>query len=141
MIKGLTLITLGLMVTKQSESIKGPILAAESVTLLFGAIRLKSLIVRYVSVAAAAAAVIFGFISIASGAGDYFYSCLSIGGFLIFNALLTSKKIEHNKEILLRPIVSYFTASALAISISAFLVEADYSLMTGSILIASTVIF
>ena len=141
LIQGLTLITLGLMVTKQSESIKGPILAAESVILLFGAIRLKSLIVRYVSVAAAAAAVIFGFISIASGAGDYFYSCLSIGGFLIFNAFLTSKKIEHNKEILLRPIVSYFTASALAISISAFLVEADYSLMTGSILIASSVIF
>ncbi|MDA7605561.1 DUF2339 domain-containing protein [Verrucomicrobiales bacterium] len=141
LIQGLTLITLGLMVTKQSESIKGPILAAESVILLFGAIRLKSLIAQYASVAAAAAAVIFGFISIASGAGDYFYSCLSIGGFLIFNAFLTSKKIEHNKEILLRPIVSCFTASALAISISAFLVEADYSLMTGLILIASSVIF
>ena len=64
LIQGLTLITLGLMVTKQSESIKGPILAAESVILLFGAIRLKSLIVRYASAAAATAAVIFGFISV-----------------------------------------------------------------------------
>ena len=141
LIQGLTLITLGLMATKQSESIKGPILAAESVILLFGAIRLKSLIVRYASAAAAAAAVIFGFISIANGAGDYFYSCLSIGGFLLFNAFLTSKKIEHNKEILLRPIVSYFTLSALAVSICAFLIKADHSLMTGSILIASSVIF
>ncbi len=141
LIQGLTLITLGLMVTKQSESIKGPILAAESVILLFGAIRLKSLIVRYASAAAAAAAVIFGFISIANGAGDYFYSCLSIGGFLLFNAFLTSKKIEQQKEILLRPIVSYFTLSALAVSICAFLIKADHSLMTGSILIASSVIF
>ena len=141
LIQGLTLITLGLMLTKQSESIKGPILAAESVILLFGAIRLKSLIVRYASVAAAAAAVIFGYISIANDAGDSLYSCLSIGGFLLFNAYLTSKRVEQDKESLLRPIVSYFTVSALAISITAFLIQADYSLMTGSILIATSVIF
>ena len=97
LIQGLTLVTLGLMLTKQSESIKGPILAAESVILLFGAIRLKSLIVRYASVAAAAAAVIFGFISIANDSGDSLYSCLSIGGFLLFNAYLTSKKVEQDK--------------------------------------------
>ena len=141
LIQGLTLITLGLMLTKQSESIKGPILAAESVILLFGAIRLKSLIVRYASVVAAAAAVIFGFISIANGAGDSLYSCLSIGGFLLFNAYLTSKKIEQDKGSFLRPIVSYFTASALAVSIAAFLIQEEYSLMTGSTLIASSVIF
>ncbi|MDE0571263.1 MAG: DUF2339 domain-containing protein, partial [Verrucomicrobiales bacterium] len=141
LIQGLTLITLGLMLTKQSESIKGPILAAESVILLFGAIRLKSLIVRYASVAAAAAAVIFGYISIANDSGDSLYSCLSIGGFLLFNAYLTSKKVEQDKESLLRPIVSYFTVSALAVSITAFLIQADYSLMTGSILIATSVIF
>ncbi|MDB4720412.1 DUF2339 domain-containing protein [Verrucomicrobiales bacterium] len=141
LIQGLTLVTLGLMLTKQSESIKGPILAAESVILLFGAIRLKSLIVRYASVAAAAAAVIFGFISIANDSGDSLYSCLSIGGFLLFNAYLTSKKVEQDKGSLLRPIVSYFTVSALAVSITAFLIQADYSLMTGSILIATSVIF
>ena len=141
LIQGLTLITLGLMLTKQSESIKGPMLAAESVILLFSAIRLKNMIVRYASVAAAAAAVIFGFISILDGAGDSLYSCLSIGGFLLFNAYLTSKKVEQDKESLLRPIVSYFTVSALAVSITAFLIQADHSLMTGSILIASSVIF
>ena len=98
LVQGLSLATLGLMATKQSESIKGPILAAESLVLLFSSTRIKNILVQYAAVATSIAAVVFGFISINNNNADYLMSSLTITVFLLACGIVSAKKIEHKKE-------------------------------------------
>ena len=123
LVQGLSLATLGLMTTKQSESIKGSILAAETLVLLFSSSRLKSILVRYASVVVSIASLTFGFISIYNNNGDYFMSSLTITGFLLACGILSAKKIENENKILLRQFTSYFTGAAILIFTGAVLYQ------------------
>ena len=123
LVQGLSLATLGLMTTKQSESIKGSILAAETLVLLFSSSRLKSNLVRYAAVVVSIASLIFGFISIYNNNGDYFMSSLTITGFLLACGILSAKKIENKNKILLRQFTSYFTGAAILIFTGAVLYQ------------------
>ena len=123
LVQGLSLATLGLMTTKQSESIKGSILAAETLVLLFSSSRLKSILVRYAAVVVSIASLIFGFISIYNNNGDYFMSSLTITGFLLACGILSAKKIENKNKILLRQFASYFTGAAILIFTGAVLYQ------------------
>ena len=123
LVQGLSLATLGLMTTKQSESIKGSILAAETLVLLFSSSRLKSILVRYAAVVVSIASLIFGFISIYNNNGDYFMSSLTITGFLLACGILSAKKIENKNKILLRQFTSYFTGAAILIFTGAVLYQ------------------
>ena len=123
LVQGLSLATLGLMTTKQSESIKGSILAAETLVLLFSSSRLKSILVRYAAVVVSIASLIFGFISIYNNNGDYFMSSLTITGFLLACGILSAKKIENENKILLRQFTSYFTGAAILIFTGAVLYQ------------------
>ena len=125
LVQGLSLATLGLMTTKQSESIKGSILAAETLVLLFSSSRLKSNLVRYAAVVVSIASLIFGFISIYNNNGDYFMSSLTITGFLLACGILSAKKIENKNKILLRQFTSYFTGAAILIFTGAVLYQLD----------------
>ena len=123
LVQGLSLATLGLMTTKQSESIKGSILAAETLVLLFSSSRLKSNLVRYAAVVVSIASLIFGFISIYNNNGDYFMSSLTITGFLLACGILSAKKIENKNKVLLRQFTSYFTGAAILIFTGAVLYQ------------------
>ena len=123
LVQGLSLATLGLMTTKQSESIKGSILAAETLVLLFSSSRLKSILVRYAAVVVSIASLAFGFISIYNNSGDYFMSSLTITGFLLACGILSAKKIENKNKILLRQFTSYFTGAAILIFTGAVLYQ------------------
>ena len=123
LVQGLSLATLGLMTTKQSESIKGSILAAETLVLLFSSSRLKSILVRYASVVVSIASLTFGFISIYNNNGDYFMSSLTITGFLLACGILSAKKIENKNKVLLRQFTSYFTGAAILIFTGAVLYQ------------------
>ena len=123
LVQGLSLATLGLMTTKQSESIKGSILAAETLVLLFSSSRLKSILVRYAAVVVSIASLTFGFISIYNNSGDYFMSSLTITGFLLACGILSAKKIENKNKILLRQFTSYFTGAAILIFTGAVLYQ------------------
>ena len=123
LVQGLSLATLGLMATKQSESIKGSILAAETLVLLFSSSRLKSILVRYAAVVVSIASLTFGFISIYNNNGDYFMSSLTITGFLLACGILSAKKIENKNKILLRQFTSYFTGAAILIFTGAVLYQ------------------
>ena len=125
LVQGLSLATLGLMTTKQSESIKGSILAAETLVLLFSSSRLKSILVRYAAVVVSIASLIFGFISIYNNNGDYFMSSLTITGFLLACGILSAKKIENKNKILLSQFASYFTGAAILIFTGAVLYQLD----------------
>jgi hypothetical protein len=119
--QGLTLVTLGLMTTQLSESIKGPILAAESVVLLFMAIRRENRILEFAALAVAAIACGFGIYDINDGNPDYLIGCLSIMAFLLFGGWLTHRRLEADSEAILRPRVSFFSALGIGIGLLAFL--------------------
>ena len=123
LVQGLSLATLGLMATKQSESIKGPILAAEALVLLFSSRRLKNIIVQYAAVVVSLASLTFGFISINNNNGDYFMSSLTITGFLLACGIFSAKFIENKNKILLRQFTSYFTGAAILIFTGAVLYQ------------------
>ncbi|MED5457384.1 MAG: DUF2339 domain-containing protein, partial [Verrucomicrobiota bacterium] len=123
LVQGLSLATLGLMATKQSESIKGPILAAEALVLLFSSRRLKNIIVQYAAVVVSLASLIFGFISINNNNEDYFMSSLTITGFLLACGMFSAKFIENKNKILLRQFTSYFTGAAILIFTGAVLYQ------------------
>ena len=111
------------MATKQSESIKGPILAAEALVLLFTSKRLKNIIVQYAAVVVSLASLIFGFISINNNNEDYFMSSLTITGFLLACGIFSAKFIENKNKILLRQFTSYFTGAAILIFTGAVLYQ------------------
>ncbi|GIT06029.1 MAG: hypothetical protein CM1200mP29_14400 [Verrucomicrobiota bacterium] len=60
--QGLVLVTLGLMTIEMSDSVRGPILAAESVVLLFMAIRRDNFIIQIGALIVSAIAVIYALI-------------------------------------------------------------------------------
>ena len=118
--QGLVLVTLGLMTMEMSDSIRGPILAAESVVLLFMAIRRNNLIIQIGALAVAAIAVIYALIDIGDRSSDYLIGGLSVMVFLLFNARLCHERIESALESILRPRVSYLTGLGLFIGLAAF---------------------
>ncbi|MCP3691641.1 MAG: hypothetical protein GY917_05575, partial [Planctomycetaceae bacterium] len=139
--QGLTLVTLGLMTTQLSESIKGPILAAESVVLLFMAIRRENRILEFAALAAGLIAVCFGLYDINIGNPDYLTGCLSIMAFLLFGGWLFHNRLESNSEAVLRPRVSFFSVLGIGIGLLAFLSGGHESMMLPVILIGSTLLF
>ena len=122
-VQGLSLATLGLMATKQSESIKGPILAVEALVLMFSSKRLKNIIIQYAAVVVSLASLAFGFISIFDNNGDYFMSSLTITGFLLACGIFSAKFIENKNKILFRNFTSYFTGAAILIFTGAVLYQ------------------
>ena len=126
LIQGLSLATLGLMTTKQSESIKGPILAAETLVLLFSSTRLKNILVRYAAVAASIISLIYGFISINNNSADYLMSSLTIAVFLLAGGILSAKKIENENSATLRNFTTYFIGTAILMLISALLYQYNH---------------
>ena len=126
LVQGLSLATLGLMATKQSESIKGPILAAESLVLLFSSTRIKNILVQYAAVATSIAAVVFGFISINNNNADYLMSSLTITVFLLACGIVSAKKIEHKKENLLRDFTTFFIGAAILMFTSSLLYQFNH---------------
>ena len=126
LIQGLSLATLGLMTTKQSESIKGPILAAETLVLLFSSTRLKNILIRYAAVATSIAAIVFGFISIENHSADYLRSSLTITAFLLAGGILSAKKIEMEDSAILRNFTTYFIGAAILMFTSALLYQYNH---------------
>ena len=126
LIQGLSLATLGLMTTKQSESIKGPILAAETLVLLFSSSRLKNILIRYAAVATSIAAIVFGFISIENDSADYLRSSLTITAFLLAGGILSAKKIELEDSAILRNFTTYFVGAAILMFTSALLYQYNH---------------
>ena len=118
--QGLVLLTLGLMATQLSDSIKGPIFAAESVVLLCMTIRLKNNIFQIAAFIAAVIAAFYGYIDIASGSGNYFAGGLSIAVFLLFDGWLCHCRLETEDDSPLRPRVTYFVGFGLAVGLAAF---------------------
>jgi hypothetical protein len=143
--QGLVLVSLGLMATQLSDSVKGPIFAAESVVLLCMAIRLKNNIFQIAAFIAAMIAAFFGFIDIGSGSGNYFVGCMSIGAFLLFDAWLCHRRIEAGNTSPLRPRVTYFAGFGLAIGLAAFnarwLGDTSVHEWMPAILLATTALF
>ena len=66
------LVTLGLMTMEMSDSIRGPILAAESVVLLFMAIRRDNFIIQIGALIVSAIGVIYALIDIGERSPDLF---------------------------------------------------------------------
>ena len=121
--QGLVLVTLGLMTIEMSDSVRGPILAAESVVLLFMAIRRDNFIIQIGARIVSAIAVIYALIDIGDRSPDYLLGGLSVMIFLLFNARLCHERIESALESILRPRVSYLTGLGLFIGLAAFLTE------------------
>ena len=138
--QGLTLVTLGLMTTQLSESIKGPILAAETVVLLFMAIRRDNRILKFAAIAVAAIACGFGIYDIIAESADNLKGCLAIASFLLFAGWLSHHRLEKDNEAILRPIVSYFTCLALAIGQLALFSSGSGGDMLPVILIGATLL-
>jgi hypothetical protein len=143
--QGLVLVTLGLMTMKMSDSIRGPILAAESVVLFFMAIRRNNFIIQIGALIVSAIAVIYAFIDIEDRSPDYLLGGLSVMVFLLFNARLCHERIESALESILRPRVSYLTGLGLFIGLAAFLREplkvVPSEEWIPTILLATTVLF
>ncbi len=143
--QGLVLVTLGLMTMDMVDSIQAPILAAESVVLLFMAIRRDNFIIQIGALIVSAIAVIYALIDIGTGSADYWLGGLSVMVFLLFNARLCHARIESALEPVLRPRVSYLTGLGLVAGLAAFLVRADEiaSLQdwVAAILMAATALF
>ena len=118
--QGLVLVTLGLMTMEMSDSIRGPILAAESVVLLFMAIRRDNVIIQIGALFVSAIAVIYALIDMGERSPDYLLGGLSVMIFLLFNARLCHERIESALESILRPRVSYLTGLGLFIGLAAF---------------------
>ena len=121
--QGLVLVTLGLMTIEMSDSVRGPILAAESVVLLFMAIRRDNFIIQIGALIVSAIAVIYALIDVGARSSDYLVGGLSVMIFLLFNARLCHERIESALESILRPRVSYLTGLGLFIGLAAFLTE------------------
>ena len=119
--QGLVLVTLGLMTMGMADSLKGPILAAESVVLLFMAIRRNNFIIQIGSLIVVAIAAVYAFIDTLLGSEDFFLAGLFTGLIFLFNARLCHARIESAGESLLRPRVSYLTGLALVVGLFAYL--------------------
>ena len=143
--QGLVLVTLGLMTMEMSDSIRGPILAAESVVLLFMAIRRDNFIIQIGALFVSAIAVIYALIDMGERSPDYLLGGLSVMIFLLFNARLCHERIESALDSILRPRVSYLTGLGLLVGLAAFLVKAaevdSLQDWVPSILLATTVLF
>jgi hypothetical protein len=143
--QGLVLVTLGLITMKMSDSILGPILAAESVVLLFMAIRRNNFIIQIGALIVSAIAVIYALIDIGDRSPDYLLGGLSVMVFLLFNARLCHERIESALVSILRPRVSYLTGLGLFIGLAAFLTEplkvVPSKEWIPAILLATTVLF
>ncbi|MFP6873463.1 MAG: DUF2339 domain-containing protein, partial [Verrucomicrobiales bacterium] len=139
--QGLTLVTLGLMTTQLSESIKGPILAAESVVLLFMAIRRDNKILEFAALAAGVIAICFGIYDINVGNPDYLIGCLSIMAFLLFGGWLCHRRLEGKSEAILRPRVSFFSVLGIGIGLLAFLSASQAGDTLPVILVGATLLF
>ena len=123
--QGLVLVTLGLMTMEMADSVQGPILAAESVVLLFMAVRRDNFILQVGALVVSAIAVGYALVDIGNGSADYCIGGLSVMGFLLFNAGLSHARIESALEPVLRPRVSYLTGLGLVVGLAAFLAVAD----------------
>ena len=121
--QGLVLVTLALMTIEMVDSIHGPILAAESVVLLFMAIRRDNFIIQVGALIVSAVAVVYALFDIKDHNPDYFLGGLSVMIFMLFNARLCHGKIESAFESILRPRVSYLTGLGLFVGLAAFLTE------------------
>jgi len=142
--QGLVLVTLGLMTMGMAASLKGPILAAESVVLLFMAIRRNNLIIQIGSLIVVAIAAVYALNDTRLGSEDFFLAGLFTGLIFLFNARLCHARIESAGESLLRPRVSYLTGLALVVGLFAYL-SAPEVVPSGewvpTILLATTVLF
>ena len=121
--QGLVLVTLGIMTIDMADSVQGPILAAESVVLLFMAIRRDNLIIQIGALIVSAIAFIYALIDIEAQSPDYFLGSLSVMVFMLFNARLCHDQIESSVESIVRPRVSYLTGLGLLVGLAAFLTE------------------
>ncbi len=121
--QGLVLVTLGLMTMEMADSVRGPILAAESVVLLFMAIRRDNFIIQIGAHIVSVIALIYALIDIGNRSPDYLLGALSVMIFLLFNARLCHGQIESKVESILRPRVSFFTGLGLFVGLVAFLIE------------------
>ena len=142
--QGLVLVTLGLMTMGMADSYKGPILAAESVVLLFMAIRRNNFIIQIGSLIVVAIAAVYALNDTRLGSEDFFLAGLFTGLIFLFNARLCHARIESAGESLLRPRVSYLTGMALVVGLFAYL-SAPGVVPSGdwvpAILLATTVLF
>ena len=146
--QGLVLVTLGLMTMGMADSYKGPILAAESVVLLFMAIRRNNFIIQIGSLIVVAIAAVYALRDTLLGSEDFFLAGLFTGLIFLFNARLCHARIESAGESLLRPRVSYLTWLALVVGLFAYL-SAHFYLSevvpsgdwVPAILLATTVLF
>ena len=143
--QGLVLVTLGLMTIEMADSVRGPILAAESVVLLFMAIRRDNFIIQIGALMVSAIAVIYALIDIGVLSPDYFLGGLSVMIFLLFNARLCHGQIEPAVVSILRPRVSYLTGLGLFVGLAAFLTDPVKDTLSeewfSTILLATTVLF
>ncbi|MBE87621.1 MAG: hypothetical protein CMO69_07800 [Verrucomicrobiales bacterium] len=121
--QGLVLVTLGLMTMEMADSVQGPILAAESVVLLFMAIRRDNFIIQIGALVVSAVALVYTLIDIGNHSPDYFLGGLSVMVFLLFNARLCHGHIESAVGSILRLRVSYLTGLGLFVGLAAFLTE------------------
>ncbi|MEO1864039.1 MAG: DUF2339 domain-containing protein, partial [Verrucomicrobiia bacterium] len=142
--QGLVLVTLGLMTMGMADSYKGPILAAESVVLLFMAIRRNNFIIQIGSLIVVAIAAVYALNDTRLVSEDFFLAGLFTGLIFLFNARLCHARIESAGESLLRPRVSYLTGLALVVGLFAYL-SAPEVVPSGdwvpAILLATTVLF
>ena len=138
--QGLVLVTLGLMTTQLSESIKGPILAAETVVLLFMGIRRENKILKLASMLVAVIAFGFGIYDINQENTDYLKGCLAIASFLLFAGWLSHHRLEKDGKAILRPVVSYFSGLALAIGQLALFSSGSGGDMLPVILVGATLL-
>ena len=142
--QGLVLVTLGLMTMGMAASLKGPILAAESVVLLFMAIRRNNFIIQIGSLIVVAIAAVYALNDTWLGSEDFFLAGLFTGLIFLFNARLCHARIELAGESLLRPRVSYLIGLALIVGLFAYL-SAPEVVPSGewvpTILLATTVLF
>jgi len=143
--QGLVLVTLGLMTMQMSDSIRGPILAAGSVMLLFMAIRHGNFIVQISSFCVAAIAAVYACISFVSGSPDYLPGGLFTGVMLLFNAWLCHHRLESSSKSMMRLRVSCLTGVGIFVGMGAFL---GHSIQVASlwawvpaILLATTLLF
>ena len=143
--QGLALVTLGLMTMQMSDSIRGPILAAESVMLLLMAIRHGNFIVQIGSFCVAAIAAVYACISFVLGSPDYLLGGLFTGVMLLFNAWLCHLRLESSSKSMMRLRVSCLTGVGIFVGMSAFL---GHSIQVASlwawvpaILLATTLLF
>ncbi len=121
--QGLVLVTLGIVTTELSESVKGPILAAQSVVLLMLRFRGAKKIFEIGAFIVAALAAVYGFRDIQIGSDQFLLSCLATGVFLLFNAWVCHARVEQDEKMIVRPRVAYFTVVAMALGLVAFLVD------------------